>query len=100
MKRVLWIVFWLFAAVWSGLAWLVWVAIGAVGRGAAANVDFPEFDPEWVEWLSSASLASAAVGRWFVVGLWALGLVLVFAVVVLVQRIMTRRAAQATLPPA
>lgn len=98
MKTVLWIVFAVFTSLWSGLAFVLYKAIGAAGRGVALNADLPALDPEWVEWLSNMGLATASVGEWFVLGLWAAGLLVVFIAVVVIQRLITRRRAEPQSP--
>jgi hypothetical protein len=73
MKTLIWLLLSLCIAVWSGLCWFAYEAIGFSGRFAARNADAVGPDAETVEQFSSWALWAASFGEWAVLGVWGIG---------------------------
>jgi hypothetical protein len=80
MRKIMWPVAWLAIAVWSGFAWLVYSLVDWGGQIASSNADAVTTHPETVEWLSWLATFGSGVGEWLVIGVWAVGTLLVLAI--------------------
>jgi hypothetical protein len=76
MKTLIWFLLTLCLAVWSGLCWFAYNAIGMGGRYAARNADALGPDAEVIELFSNWALWGASFGEWAVIGVWGIGVVL------------------------
>jgi hypothetical protein len=75
MKTLVWFLLSLCLAIWSGLCWFAYQAIGIGGRFAARNADAIGPDAEAIEMVSNWALWGASFGEWAVIGVWGVGVV-------------------------
>jgi hypothetical protein len=79
MEKLVWIIAVLAALVWSGVSWLFYLAVGVGGRFMASQADNVGSDAETVEQISNWALYGSRIGEWLVIGVWAFGAILTFA---------------------
>jgi hypothetical protein len=80
MKRFLWILAWIAAAVWSLFAWGAYGLLDFFGGVAARNADIVTGHPETVEWLSWALMTLRSLGLGAIVAVWGVVSLVILAV--------------------
>jgi hypothetical protein len=100
MKTLVWFLLTLCLAVWSGLCWFAYHAIGIGGRYAAQNADALGPDAEVVEQISNWALWGASFGESAVIGVWGIGVVLALILGFVANKLLTKARQSPTLPRA
>ena len=91
MRTLVWIITATAIAIWSAIAWLAHMLIGASGNLMATNADILPLGAEAVELASWLASFGTSVGEWLVVALWAIVALVFYGTGYVVTRLVPRR---------